>query len=56
MTTAVEKCIEIKAYGVTTADLSSKSAKNGKSGLQFLQVINKYWDSELCLAKIKLEE
>jgi len=31
-------------------------AKNTKSGLQFMKVLNKYWESDLCLAKIKVNE
>lgn len=31
-------------------------AGNKKSGFQFLKVVNKYWDSDLCLSKVKVNE
>lgn len=31
-------------------------AANAKSGLGFMKVLNKYWDSDLCLTKIKVNE
>ena len=54
---AVEKCVQTGQFGFSNDDLDkSVEAKNTKSGLQFMKVINKYWDSDLCLSKIKVNE
>lgn len=54
---AVEKCIETRQFGFSNGDLNRNvEAKNTKSGLQFMKLLNKYWDSDLCLAKIKVNE
>lgn len=54
---AVEKCIQTRQFGFSNGDLNKNvEAKNTKSGLQFMKVLNKYWDSDLCLTKIKVNE
>ena len=54
---AVEKCIQTRQFGFSNGDLGKNiDAKNTKSGMNFMKVLNKYWDSDLCLAKIKVNE
>jgi hypothetical protein len=54
---AVEKCIQTRQFGFSNGDLNKNvEASNTKSGLQFMKVLNKYWDSDLCLTKIKVGE
>lgn len=56
---AVEKCIATNQFGFSNDDLNDKTkveGKNTKSGLSFMKVVNKYWDSDLCLTKIKVSE
>lgn len=54
---AVEKCIEMRQYGFDNKDLQKTAeAKNTKSTFGFMKVLNKYWDSDLCLSKIKLDD
>lgn len=54
---AIQKCIELRQYGFSSSDVQRNTdGENKKSGLSFLKVVSKYFDSELCLAKIKVDE
>jgi len=54
---AVETCINTRQYGFSNNDLTNTvDGKNTKSGMSFMKVLNKYWDSDLCLSKIKVNE
>ena len=54
---AVETCINTRQYGFSNNDLTKNvDGKNTKSGMSFMKVLNKYWDSDLCLTKIKVNE
>lgn len=69
---AVEKCIQTRQFGFSNGDLGKisreKILSQGKHhmiylnpfsvyySLTFMKVLNKYWDSDLCLTKIKVNE
>lgn len=54
---AIEKCIEAKTYGFSADDQTKNAAaENKKSGFAFMKVVSNFFDSELCLTKIKVEE
>jgi WD40 repeat protein len=55
---SIEKCIQLKQYGFTQGDKdkSKEQAENAKSSLSFLKVVSNFFEADLCLAKIKVEE
>ena len=56
---AIEKCINDKKHGFSEEDLKLEKnsvAANEKSGFKWMSFLDKYWDSDLCLSKIKVNE
>ena len=55
---SIEKCIQLKQYGFSQGDKDrgKEQAENAKSSLSFLKVVSNYFEADLCLAKIKVEE
>ena len=54
---SIEKCIEAKTYGFSADDMQKNAgAENKKSGFSFMKVVANFFDSDSCIAKIKVEE
>lgn len=54
---AIEKCIQLKQYGFSKSDKEKATeGENAKSSLGFLKVVSSFFEADLCLAKIKVEE
>jgi len=54
---SIEKCIELKQYGFSNTDTQNNTeGENKKSGLSFLKFASKFFESEICMAKIKVDE
>ena len=54
---SIEKCIELKQYGFSQTDTNRNTeGANKKSGMSFLRHVSKYFEADLCLAKIKVDE
>lgn len=55
---AIAKCLETASYGFTKDDKAADDAekKNAKQSLSWMGLVNKYFDSDACLSKIKLTE
>ena len=59
LSTAVTKCLETASYGFTQEDKIDHETvehKNPKQGFSWMGLVNKYFESDLCLSKIKLTE
>ena len=54
---SIEKCIETKQYGFSNTDVAKNTdGENKKPGLAFLKGVSKYFDCDLCLSKIKIDD
>ena len=55
----MEKSIEQKAFDKgdnSSSDKNDQSSENKKSKFAFMKVLSKYFDSEWCVSKIKIDE
>jgi len=53
---AVLQCIEKKLYGFTDSSSSQAGVENSKPKLGFLRSMSKFFDNDLCLSKIKIDD
>ena len=53
---SVEKCIDQKEFGFSKSKKNNVEADNRKSGLKFLGVFNKFFNSDWSVSKIKIPE
>lgn len=54
---AVEECIKKKQHGFNQSQIDdSKDIENSKPAFGFLKSMTKFFDNDLCLAKIKIDD